>query len=188
MVVSERQQELPKYLCTGERSWEDEKQRAVVQKPASTARQQVLMSIWSIVRRIVPDNATRRSSLPLQSCTPLSRLNEEKQRATESEWFSVKILASEWVNKKAEGTEQWITVRVPEKRCNDSELRENKRLTRSNEETRPGEQRIAIWCSVVFLHRQFVAWGWNWGMTVWLEWQRPQQSQQSRSPAISEDA
>lgn len=112
----------------------------------------------------------------------------ERHRATESELFSAEILASQWVSKEVAETEQWITVTVPGKKCSDSELRENKTLTRSNEETRPGERRGAIWCGVMFLYRQFVAWGWNWGITARLGSQRPHQLQRYRSPAINEDA
>lgn len=111
----------------------------------------------------------------------------ETHTAMESEWFSAEIFASEWVGKEAEETEQWITVTVPGKKCNDSELRE-KTLTRSKEETRPGERWGAIWCAVMFLYKPFVAWGWNWSTPAGLGSQRPHQLQRSRSPAMNEDA
>lgn len=49
----------------------------------------------------------------------------ETHTTMESEWFSAEIFASEWVGKEAEETEQWITVTVPGKKCNDSTKRKD---------------------------------------------------------------
>lgn len=139
MVVCDWQQELTEYLCKGEWSREDEKERTAVQKPVSTARQKVLTGIWGPVRRIAANIKwqacyLRRSSLLLQSCTPLSKLNEEKQKHS----YEVRMIFS-WDSCIRMGRQgSWRNRTV--KKCNDSELKENKTLTRSNEETKPGEK------------------------------------------------